>query len=206
MLKSSAHKPVIALDAGGVLVNYDFSKVFFELSEKFGIELDPKDTPDLSAIFLPLEKGDIPWDAVPQKLNQTLGLSLDTHQWQALCCSIFLGEVPGMRETLAELKSDFTLIALSNTIQVHWEWVLREYPIFSLLDGWMVSYEEGAVKPDAALYNTFSHRYCDGQPPFYFTDDTPRNVEAAQKLDWDAQAFYDAATLKKDIEKRRNAL
>ena len=108
-----------------------------------------------------------------------------------------------MRETLAELKADFTLIALSNTIQVHWEWVLREYPIFSLLDGWVVSYEEGAVKPDAVIYNNFSQRFCGGKTPFFFTDDAPVNVTAAQKLGWEAGTFQDAATFKKEIEIRR---
>ena len=68
MTEGDAHKPVLALDAGGVLVNYDFKKVFVELSQKFGIALDPQDTPDLTSIFHPLEKGDISWDAVRQGL------------------------------------------------------------------------------------------------------------------------------------------
>ena len=202
MVKDTS-KPVIALDAGGVLVNYDFQKVFVEMSKKFGIELDPDDTPDLSHIFYPLETGKTPWSDIPEKLNRALNLSLDQDQWHTLCCCIFLGEVPGMRALLTDLKSDFTLIALSNTIQVHWEWVQQEYPIFGLLDGWVVSYEEGAVKPDAAIYNIFSERFCGGQPPFYFTDDNSKNVEAAKKLGWEAGVFNDAATLKENIEARR---
>jgi FMN phosphatase YigB (HAD superfamily) len=199
-------KPVIVLDAGRVLVDFDFNKVFIELSERHGVTTDGKQIDDLDSIFYPLQVGKQEWGTIPQVLNRTFGASLDSEQWRNLCCSIFVGEVPGMRDVLADLSSDFKLIAFSNTIEVHWECVLQKYPIFQLLDGWVVSYQEELIKPDAAIYRAVSDRYCNGRPPFYFTDDTLENVEAAKNLGWDAEVFRDAATFAAQIEKRRFAL
>ena len=108
-----------------------------------------------------------------------------------------------MREALAELKSEFRLVALSNTEEVHWTFVLRKFPIFKLLDGWVVSYTEGVAKPDPAIYRAFMNRYCDGRSPVFYTDDNPRYVEAAQHLGWEAEVFTDAAHFKEEIRKRR---
>lgn len=205
-MKIKRSKPVIVLDAGGVLVNFDFNKVFVELSERFNKKIDAKRTSDLDSVFHPLQVGKQKWRVIPPVLNRRFGLSLDTEQWRDLCCSIFMGEVPGMRDVLADLRSDFKLIAFSNTIEVHWECVLQKYPIFQLLDGWVVSYQEKLIKPDAAIYRAVSNRYCSGQPPFYFTDDTLENVEAAKDLGWDAEVFRDAATFGAQIDKRRITL
>jgi FMN phosphatase YigB (HAD superfamily) len=196
------YKPVLVLDAGGVLVNFSFNNVFIELSERFGLTIGSKPRMDLTVIFRPLEVGEQTWDSIPPALNNALGLSLDSQEWRNLCNSIFIDEVPGMRETLSNLKPEFTIVALSNTIHVHWEFILKRYPIFHLLDGWVVSYKEGVKKPDTAIYRALSNRYCNGRTPFYFTDDTPRNIEAARSLGWDAEVFRDAATFNSQINKR----
>ncbi|MBW1962649.1 MAG: hypothetical protein JRJ04_14495 [Deltaproteobacteria bacterium] len=201
-MKAEQTKPVIVLDAGGVMVEFDLNLIFKKLARRFGVRVDAAAPVDLNALFHPLEVGKQPWDIIPPALNQSLGLSLDSEQWRDLCTGIFTGEVPGMRETLSCLKSGFMLIALSNTIEVHWKYLIKKYPIFKLLDGWVVSYQEGVVKPDPAIYRAVSDRYCGGHPPFYFTDDTPENVEAAIRLGWEAEIFRDAPSFRKEIKRR----
>jgi len=94
-------------------------------------------------------------------------------------------------------------VALSNTEEVHWAFVLEKYPIFELLDGWVVSYKEGVTKPDPAIYSAVVDRYCNGRLPFFYTDDSPLYVEAARHLGWEAEVFSDAAHFKEDLRRRR---
>jgi len=197
------NKPVIVIDVGKVLVDYDPKVVVEELSKRCGREIGLPQTVDLYKLFFPVYVGTQSWGDILQVINSALGFSLESQEWLELWCRIFTGEVPGMREALAELKSEFRLVALSNTEEVHWTFVFRKFPIFELLDGWVVSYTEGVAKPDPAIYRALMNRYCNGRLPVFYTDDNPRYVEAAQRLGWEAEVFTDAAHFKEEIRKRR---
>jgi 2-haloacid dehalogenase len=196
------NKPVIVLDAGKVLVDYDPMVVIKELSQRCRREVGLPQADDLYRLFFPVYVGIQSWGDILKVINSKLDFSLGSQDWFNLWCRIFIGEVPGMREVLAEIKSEFRIVGLSNTEEVHWTFVLKKFPIFELLDGWVVSYEEGVAKPDPAIYRVLMNRYCDGQLPVFYTDDNPQYVEAARCLGWESEVFIDAARFKEQIRKR----
>ena len=195
------NKPVIVLDAGKVLVDYDPMVVVKELSQRCGREVGLPQADDLYRLFFPIYVGTQSWGDILKVINSKLDFSLGSQDWFNLWCRIFIGEVPGMREVLAEIKTEFRLVGLSNTEEVHWTFVLKKFPIFELLDGWVVSYAEGVAKPDPAIYRVLMNRYCDGQLPVFYTDDNPQYVEAARCLGWESEVFTDAARFKEKIKK-----
>lgn len=203
MTTQKRYKPVIVLDVGKVLVDINPTVVLKELSRRYGRQISLPASLDLDKLFSPIYVGACSWGDILKELNRALGFSLEPGEWEGLWCQILRGEVPGMREALAELKGEFRLVALSNTEEVHWTHALRNYPIFKLLDGWVVSYREGVAKPDPVIYQTLVDRYCNGRLPFFYIDDILRNVEAARHLGWDAEVFSDAAQFREEIEKRR---
>jgi 2-haloacid dehalogenase len=202
MERQEAEKPVIVLDAGRVLIDFDLKVLFDELTRIRGETVGLPLPPELEALFAKAELDRRAWRAIPPALNDALGIALDPEQWRRLWCRIFVGEVPGMRQVLAELKRGFRLVALSNTCHVHWDFLVEEYPIFRLLDGWVVSYEEGMAKPDPAIYQEVMNRYTGGQPPFLYTDDMPLFVEAARRLGWRAAVFQDARQFREEVGRR----
>lgn len=203
-MKTQEHyKPVIVLDAGKVLVNINPNLILEELSKRCGRGIGLSLPFNLGRLFFPLYVGTQSWENTLQIINYTLGLSIGPEEWRELWCRILTGEVTGMREALVELKSKFRLVALSNTDEVHWTFVLKKYPIFKLLDGWVVSYKEGVTKPDPAIYSAVVDRYCNGQLPFFYTDDSPRYIEAAQLMGWEAEVFKDTAHFKEEVRRRR---
>ena len=203
MTTQKRYNPVIVLDVGKVLVDLDPNVVLKELSNRYGREIGLPVSLDLDKLFSPIYVGACSWGDILKELNRALGLSLEPGEWRELWCQILRGEVPGMREALAELKSEFRLVALSNTEEVHWTYALRNYPILKLLDGWVASYREGVAKPDPVIYQTVVDRYCHGRLPFFYTDDILRHVQAARHLGWDAEVFSNAAQFREEIEKRR---
>jgi FMN phosphatase YigB (HAD superfamily) len=196
------HRRVIVLDVGKVLVDFDHRIMLEELARRYGRKIDLSMSLDLDKLFFPVYVDKEPWEGILRDINRALDLSLDFAEWSDLWCRIFTGEVPGMRKALAELKGEFRLVALSNTDEVHWTYVVRRYPIFKLLDGWVVSYEEGIAKPDPRIYQVLVERYCDGRLPVFYTDDSPEYVAAARNLGWAAEVFVDAAGFKEQLIKR----
>ena len=202
-MRQEAPKPVIVIDVGRVLVDIDPDRVLRDLSRRAGrhIQMPPPD--DLDIMLLPLYVGARSWTDLLETINRALGLSLAGDEWREIWCSIITGEVPGMRQALSELKNEFTFVGFSNTDEVHWNYILDTYPIFQLLDGWVVSFKEGVMKPDPAMYKQVVDRYSKGRPPFFYTDDSPRCVEAARRLGWNAEVFIDAAHFKEHVMRRR---
>jgi HAD superfamily hydrolase (TIGR01509 family) len=202
MMIPENYKPVIVVDAGKVLVDIEPAVVLKELSERCGREIRLPLPGDLENLFSHVYVGKRCWEAILPAINSALGLSLRIEEWHALWCRVIKGEVPGMRQALSELKKDFRLVALSNTDEVHWDFALHTFPIFALLDGWVVSYEEGVAKPHPALYRAVVERHCSGRLPFLYVDDMPENVETARSLGWQAEVFRDADQFQEEIKRR----
>jgi len=203
-MKEKADKPVIVLDVGGVLVGFDLKPLVRALSKNRGGRVT---LPPLSAIdrlFLPVQTGESSMEDIVPELNASLGVSLSPSEWDVLSCSIFTGEIPGMKEMLRELKKDFFLVALTNTVEVHWSFLLKTYDILHLMDGCVVSYLEGVAKPDPAIYKRVAERYCGGGPPHFHTDDLPEYVEAARKMGWRSEVFTTPSQFTEQVLRSRD--
>jgi len=197
-------KPVIVLDVGGVLVGFDLKGLFATLLKKRGEKVTLPSLPNMDKLFLPVQTGEASLDDIVPDLNTSLGVSMAPSEWHDLSCSVFTGEVPGMRDVLLQLKGDFFLVALTNTIEVHWTFLLKTYEILKLMDAQIVSYLEGVAKPDPAIYRAVMDRYCDGGLPYFHTDDLPEYVEAARKMGWRSGVFRGADQFRKEVlESRR---
>jgi len=203
MMQGKADKPVIVLDVGGVLVDFDLKPLIGALSKNHGEKASFPSLANIDKLFLPVQTGEATLDDIIPELNASLGVSMAPSEWRAISCSIFTGEVPGMKEVLLQLKTDFLLVALTNTVEVHWTFLLKTYDILKLMDGYIVSYLEGVAKPDPAIYQIVVDRYCDGGLPHLYTDDLPEYVEAARQIGWRSEVFRSPSQFKNQVLRSR---
>jgi FMN phosphatase YigB (HAD superfamily) len=205
MKPGKADRPVIVLDVGGVLVDFSLGPLIAALSKNRGDKVTLPPLPDIDKLFLPVQTGESSLDDIIPELNASLGVSMGPSEWQDLSCSVFTGEVPGMKEGLLHLKSEFSLVALTNTVEVHWTFLLKTYEILKLMDGCVVSYLEGVAKPDPAIYQAVMDRYCNGGVPCFHTDDLPEYVEGARKMGWRSEVFRSSSQFRDDVLRIRKA-
>jgi HAD superfamily hydrolase (TIGR01509 family) len=81
-----------------------------------------------------------------------------------------------IRETAASTKVG----CLSNTNALHWRAKISHWPLTSLFEYRFVSYELGAVKPDAEIYERVIQRLPTTPDRVLFIDDNAINVEGAR--------------------------
>jgi FMN phosphatase YigB (HAD superfamily) len=205
MKSGKADRPVIVLDVGGVLVDFSLGPLIAALSKNRGDKVALPPLPDIDKIFLPVQTGESSLDDIIPELNASLGVSMSSSEWQDLSCSVFTGDVPGMKEVLLRLKNDFSLVALTNTVEVHWTFLQKTYEILELMDGYVVSYLEGVAKPDPAIYQAVMDRYCNGGVPYFHTDDLPEYVEAARKMGWRSEVFRSSSRFRDEVLRIRGA-
>ena len=185
-------KPIIALDSGKVLVDFNQNHFSEQFASYYGKPIDHQLLLELESLVPSINAGMRPWDDVLPLLGDALGRAVKIKEWRIFYNRMIKHEVPGMYDVLVELKKKFRIVALSNTDEIHWTYLLEQFPIFDLLDGWVVSFQEKVAKPNPAIYRIVMDRYCNGKPPFFFTDDIEANVKSAVSLGWTAEVFIDA--------------
>jgi HAD superfamily hydrolase (TIGR01509 family) len=91
---------------------------------------------------------------------------------------------------------------LSNTNPIHFDMIRANYPLLRHFEHCVLSYEVGALKPSARIFEeAVAHAGCEAGECF-FTDDIAVNVEAARKHGMDAVQFQSAALLEEDLRVR----
>lgn len=105
------------------------------------------------------------------------------------------GEVKGMRALLVRLRAEgYRLFGLSNWCSKVND-TMRQYPIFQLLDGRVLSSEEHLAKPDLAIYRRTCRKLGIEAAECVFVDDREENVAAARACGMQAVRFTGADAL-----------
>ena len=110
------------------------------------------------------------------------------------------GAIPGMYELVKDLKAaGYGVYGLTNWSAETFYQIEKNYPVFALLDGKVVSGEEKLLKPDAAIFRCLLDRYGLKAEESVFIDDTLSNVEGARAAGLAGLHFKDPDSLRKEL-------
>ncbi|MCL2144238.1 MAG: HAD family phosphatase [Endomicrobia bacterium] len=194
---------VVIFDLGKVVFDFNLSKftsAFSKKTSKKGEDINKLifEYWDLAAS---LETGKItPFDFYEQLAKKT-HYSGSYNEFTVIWNDMFT-PISGTIEIIAAAAAEYKLAMLSNTNELHFEFLKGAYPqIFLLFSGFHLSYQMGARKPDGEIYEKIIQYY--GVPPeeLFFTDDMQVNVDAAKKHGIKAYQFTTPANLIADLRK-----
>ena len=100
-------------------------------------------------------------------------------------------------EALVEQGRDVT--ALTNFNQDLFRLTVSAYPFLNRFRGITVSGERKMVKPDPAIYAHHAEAFGLQPAATLFFDDSPPNIEAAQKAGWNAEIFTSPHRMREDL-------
>ena len=110
------------------------------------------------------------------------------------------GEIPGMFDVVKTLKDrGYKIYGLTNWSAETFPWVRETFPIFTLLEGMVVSGEEFLLKPSPEIYNLLLKRYGLKAEECVFIDDNPANAEGARRVGMKGLVFRGADTVLDDL-------
>ncbi|MCA9040036.1 MAG: HAD family phosphatase [Planctomycetaceae bacterium] len=103
---------------------------------------------------------------------------------------------------LEELKSmGLRLVLLSNTSISHFEFIMREFQVLQYFDDYVTSYDVGAMKPDAEIYQAAIEKIDCSPAECLYTDDIEIYVEAGRTHGLHAEVFTDVSTLRGHLQR-----
>lgn len=183
----------LVFDFGKVLVDYDFERFFIKYIPDMGRCL--RFVPVLHNVALQqlLDREEEPFDVIMERvINDNKEFEPEIRVFCERYQEIITGEMPGMRELLAQLKSEgFKLYGLTNWCSKVYT-TIDQYPIFKLLDGYVISSEEHLIKPEPAIYQCLFDRFQLKPEETLFADDRAENIEGGRALGMQGIVFKNA--------------
>lgn len=193
----------IIFDLGGVLVPFDFKRAYarMELLCPYGVAEIPARlrTTDLVHRY---ETGQIPTPEFIEQLTGVLELRVTQDEFRELWSCIFLPGTLVPESLLASLKLNYRMLLLSNTNELHFSLVERNYPLLRHFDEFVLSHQVGAAKPSARIYEAALERAGCRPEECFFTDDLLPFVEGARRAGINAVQFQSADQLEADLRAR----
>jgi HAD superfamily hydrolase (TIGR01509 family) len=175
----------VAFDLGKVLVEFDYGIAGRKIAARAKMA-----AAELGQflVHVPLiiqyETGQLSSEQFFQEVRAASGFLGDMEEFASLFADIFTPIEP-MVQLQSELRRHgLPTYIFSNTNELAIRFIRRNFPFFRNFDGYILSYEHGAMKPDAKLYEVVEERSrCRGAEILYL-DDRPENIEAGAARGW----------------------
>jgi putative hydrolase of the HAD superfamily len=117
--------------------------------------------------------------------------------------SIFSLEPLISENLIKNLASKYRLLILSDTNELHFEFIRKNFPILSHFDEFVVSFEVGFLKPAPEMFRAAVEKAQCLPNECLFTDDREGNVKGAKKFGIDAVQFISSAQFEMELERRK---
>jgi glucose-1-phosphatase len=149
------------------------------------------------------ERGDVNSRQIFEKVCQMTQKELDFEKLMHAVSDIFESNEPiiGIAKKLKD--KGHRLFLLSNTCEAHFAFAFSQFPfIQQLFDGFVLSYEVGARKPEKKIYEkALEIAGCRNEECFY-TDDILSYIESARSMQIDAEQFTNLRDLTQHLNAR----
>lgn len=195
-------KQTVFFDLGNVLIFFDHQKMCRQIAEHSGLNLDSVQTL-MHEFGDAYERGAIDKNVVYDELCRRAQRKLHFDSLMHAVSDIFQPNEPVISIAL-ELKSrGHRLFLLSNTCDAHFSFASSQFPFLKQFDGYVLSYEVGARKPEKKIYEkALEIAGCQNKECFY-TDDVLSYIETARCLGIDAQQYTTPQELTQHLIARR---
>ncbi len=148
------------------------------------------------------ETGQVEPEAFVEQLCGILEAPIGYDRFCEAWSSIFLPETLIPESLLEAISQRYRLLLLSNTNALHFKMIRKNYPLLRHFNDYVLSYEVGALKPEARIYEEAIARAQCAPHECFFTDDIPEYVAGAQQAGMDAVQFHSAAQIERELLER----
>ncbi len=172
----------IVFDIGRVLVDFSLDGFAQFLHSKGS---DVRDKPQFIAAsgMRNYELGAIDTDTFLQQVATLVTEHVEpeeiARQWQAI-----FQPIPEMIQILERYSKTHRTFLLSNTNELHWEYLDREYQLGSYVEATITSFETGSLKPSPEIFQAAQEAHGLLPNSTLFIDDIREHIDTVESLGW----------------------
>jgi FMN phosphatase YigB (HAD superfamily) len=180
-----ARPQIVVFDLGKVLLDFDYAIAAGRIAAQS--KLLAKDVLGVigqTALLFRYETGLLTKAQFFAEVCDATGFCGSLEEFSECFGDIFVPIEP-MVELHAELqRSGIPTYIFSNTNELATEHIRKRFPFFNTFNGYILSYQHGAMKPDARLYEVVERETGRRQAEILYLDDRPENVAAGAARGW----------------------
>jgi putative hydrolase of the HAD superfamily len=197
---ASHHSPVVVFDLGKVLVDFDYSIAVSRIAGRSSLQaVEVEQFFFHSPLLVDYESGRLTRQEFYEQSRRATGFRGTLEEFGDFFADIF-SEIPLMIELQAGLRRrNIPTYIFSNTNDLAVEHIRRNFPFFRNFDGYVYSYEVGAMKPEGTIYEALERLAGRRGAEIIYLDDRPENVAGGAARGWHS-------ILHETPEKSRDAL
>jgi putative hydrolase of the HAD superfamily len=176
---------VVVFDLGKVLVDFDYGIAARKIAARGKLaDIEVKSFLDHSPLLFRFETGALTRRQFFDEVCKGTGFDGSIEEFGSFFADIFW-EIPGMTEihTALQRRSIPTYI-FSNTNDLAVEHIRRNFPFFSNFDGYILSYEVGATKPESKIYEALERMAGRRGAEILYLDDRQENIAVGASRGW----------------------
>ena len=176
---------IVVFDLGKVLVDFDYSIAARKIAAGGNLpDTELKSFLDHSPLLFRYETGLMSRREFYDEVRKASGFTGTIEEFGSFFADIFW-EMPAMIEMQAMLrKRGIPTYIFSNTNDLAIEHVRRNFPFFNNFDGYILSYEIGAMKPHAKIYECLEQLSGKRSAEIVYLDDRIENIAAGANRGW----------------------
>jgi HAD superfamily hydrolase (TIGR01509 family) len=192
---------VVVFDLGKVLVDFDYRISSAKIAARGNLTAEQV-YHLLCTSTLPyrLESGAMTTEEFFNEVRGATGFTGALEEFTETFADIFT-EIPAMIQLQAALRArQIPTFIFSNTNDIAVRHIRQRYPFFGNFDGYVLSYEHGAMKPEEAIYKVVEKLTGRGGPEICYLDDRKENVEGGLARGWRAVLHEEPAKTRAIVE------
>ncbi len=195
---------VVVFDLGKVLVDFDYGIAARKIAQRARLSAsEVQDLIDHAPLLYRFETGEIDQQGFFREVAAATGFGGDFEEFGSFFADIFTPIEP-MVNLHARLRAkQVPTFILSNTNDLAIGHIRRNFPFFSDFDGYVLSYEEGAMKPDPKIYEAIERLAGLSGEQILFLDDREENAAAGLARGWQVIHHQDPAETTGLIERMK---
>ena len=189
-------------DLGNVLVRFDHMAAARKITDGTGAL--PEKLFEMffeSPLVVEHDTGQISTQKFYEEVSRRIGMRISYERFLEVWNDIF-AEDKEMTGLVGGLLEQYPCYIISNTNRPHFEYLRRLCPVLDRLNGWILSYEVGHLKPNPAIY----HRALElvRLPPseIFYVDDRDDLIQAAHSLGFQTHRFAGFEPLVAELQSR----
>lgn len=176
---------VVVFDLGKVLVDFDYGIVARKIAERGTLSpIEVQKFIDHSPLLFRYETGLMTKEQFYAEICSATGFRGNIGEFAQIFGDIFEPITPMVEIHSTLRKNGMPTYIFSNTNELAVGHIRRSYPFFSHFDGYILSYEHGAMKPHAKLYEVVERETGCKHGEILYLDDRAENVAAGAERGW----------------------
>ncbi|HEV2437287.1 MAG TPA: HAD family phosphatase [Verrucomicrobiae bacterium] len=186
-METAASPLIVVFDLGKVLVDFDYTIAVSRIAGRSA--LSPVEVEHFffhSPLLVDYESGRLTRHDFFRQAQQATGFRGTMEEFGDFFADIFT-EIPPMIELQGDLRRrKIPTYIFSNTNDLAVEHIRRNFPFFGNFDGYIYSYEVGAMKPEAKIYESLERIAGRHGAEIVYLDDRPENIAGGAARGWRA--------------------